>query len=396
MSGGAVPPYAEHNASAAAGGSGATALGYGAVATAAAAPTPAGLPNASGNNSGSPDGGGAATLQPQHLAPSYPLNPNHQMGEIQSAMLASHQHQQQLQQPMQQQQQQQLQQPEQHHDAALPTQSHFPINPSATATPPNADYAPANNTSVVGGGPHAQPAATIFSPMDHQAAGAGCTPPAAPASTAPSSSSSPSSSSMCSLNNALGSATDDSAASHAAIGGGTGDYATGGGYTSAQLAASTAAMSDDEMSRSVSAAAAEAAAALSYSEAREKQRQEKKERHATKKLIKELAVCKAMLEGMEVSEHSCRRRTDGKETSGVLTVLCFFARYLCSYTRTRGRSCCRSTRSNSPPTRRSSKCQWICPPSRSAFTIWCKCSFTPVKQAPIQNSKSHIAHNLSL
>lgn len=132
----------------------------------------------------------------------------------------------------------------------------------------------------------------------------------APVSQAPSSSSSPSSSSMCSLNNALGSA-DDSAAILAT------EYASAYNAPHAQpqpqqqqppqhqlQAPSTPTpASDDELSRSAvaNAAAAEAAAAtLSYNEAREKQRQEKKERHATKKLIKELAVCKAILEGMEV------------------------------------------------------------------------------------------------
>lgn len=49
-------------------------------------------------------------------------------------------------------------------------------------------------------------------------------------------------------------------------------------------------------------AAAVANAAAAFNEAREKMKLEKKERHATKKLVKELAVCKAILEGMEVSD----------------------------------------------------------------------------------------------
>lgn len=54
-------------------------------------------------------------------------------------------------------------------------------------------------------------------------------------------------------------------------------------------------------SSSVDSAVAVANAAAAFNEAREKMKMEKKERHATKKLVKELAVCKAILEGMEVS-----------------------------------------------------------------------------------------------
>lgn len=51
----------------------------------------------------------------------------------------------------------------------------------------------------------------------------------------------------------------------------------------------------------VNSSAAAAANAAAINEAKEKLKLEKKERHATKKLIKELAVCKTMLEGMEVA-----------------------------------------------------------------------------------------------
>lgn len=42
-------------------------------------------------------------------------------------------------------------------------------------------------------------------------------------------------------------------------------------------------------------------------EAKEKLKLEKKERHAAKKLIKELAACKTMLEAMEVNWFTCCR-----------------------------------------------------------------------------------------
>lgn len=62
---------------------------------------------------------------------------------------------------------------------------------------------------------------------------------------------------------------------------------------------------DEEAAAAAAAiAAATAAANAAANEAKEKQKLEKKERHAQKKLIKELAVCRAMLEGMEVCLNS--------------------------------------------------------------------------------------------
>lgn len=60
------------------------------------------------------------------------------------------------------------------------------------------------------------------------------------------------------------------------------------------------AFDDNDTEAAIAHAAAAAAAAAAALEAKEKSKLEKKERHATKKLMKELAVCKTMLEGMEV------------------------------------------------------------------------------------------------
>lgn len=118
-------------------------------------------------------------------------------------------------------------------------------------------------------------------------------------------------------------------------------------------------------------AVAVANAAAAFNEAREKMKIEKKERHATKKLVKELAVCKAILEGMEVRP---LRIPDCGYTHDTVLAPKYtnnnnnhFHR-ISSCTRTRGRFYCRSTPSNFPHIKKSSSLPWTCQPSNGAST----------------------------
>lgn len=81
-------------------------------------------------------------------------------------------------------------------------------------------------------------------------------------------------------------------------------------------------------------------------ETKEKLKQEKKERHATKKLMKELASCKTMLDEMEVNP---RRLHQTPHEHGVNLFLVFD----CSCTKNHGHSYCLSTPNNFQRTRKS-------------------------------------------